>query len=373
MLPCPKCHVPLVRCKNEFGNFWHCPECDGTAVTISLLRKFVARETLNQLWQEAKQRDYPRKCACPGCNERMEAIPVDTPTGTYEIDVCSHCQFIWMDAGEWDSLPHVPVEKKAPELSPEAREAIAIQKVERIQREYDSRFDDGSPDEPWQWIPALLGMPFEEAEPQKKRRPWATWTLAMLVLVMSVLAFFDLRNVVDALGLIPAEAGRWGGLTFITSFFLHGGIMHLIGNLYFLLVFGDNVEDALGRAKYLLMILGATLVGDLCHILLDPDSTVPCIGASGGISGVIAFYALRFPKSRLSLMYLVFFKPVYLRLSAIWMFAIWVAMQCFIAFQQAQGIGHVSGGAHLGGALAGFLVWLSWKMAGSKNPELAEN
>ena len=64
---------------------------------------------------------------------------------------------------------------------------------------------------------------------------------------------------------------------------------------------------------------------------------------------MIAFFALRFPKSRLSLAYLVFFKPFYLRLSAIWMFAIRVAMQCFIAFQQVQGIRHVSGGAHLGG------------------------
>lgn len=213
-------------------------------------------------------------------------------------------------------------------------------------------------------------MPIEEVEPLQKRHPWMTWGIMALVLVCSLLAFTNLEEVVRSFGLIPAEAGRLGGETFITSFFLHGGIMHLIGNLYFLWLFGDNVEDCLGWTKYLLLIIGATVVGDMCHILINPSSTVPCIGASGGISGVIAFYALRYPKSRLSLMFLVFFKPVYIRLNAIWMFAIWVLMQCYVAIQQAYGFGYVSGGAHLGGALAGFVLWLSWKMAGSQNKEI---
>lgn len=372
MLPCPRCHVPLVRCQNEYGNFWHCGDCEGTAVTISLLRKFVSRETLNKLWQDAKQRENPRKCACPGCNEWMEEIPVDTPSGMHQIDVCSHCQFIWMDAGEWDSLPHIKVEKKEPELSPAAREEIAIHKIEKMEREYDERYSDGTPEEWWQWIPALLGMPIEEAEPLQKRRPWMTWGITALVLACSLLAFTSLEEVVRSFGLIPAEAGRLGGATFITSFFLHGGIMHLLGNLYFLWIFGDNVEDCLGWLKYLLLIIGATIVGDICHIMIDPSSTVPCIGASGGISGVIAFYALRYPNTRLSLMFIVFFRPVFIRLNAIWMFALWILLQGYVAIQQAYGFGHVSGGAHLGGALAGFVLWLSWKMAGSKDPELEE-
>ncbi|MHC4677439.1 MAG: rhomboid family intramembrane serine protease, partial [Planctomycetota bacterium] len=106
-------------------------------------------------------------------------------------------------------------------------------------------------------------------------------------------------------GLVPAELGRRFGLTFVTSFFLHGGLVHLFGNLYYLVVFGDNSEDVLGRGRYLLLIAAATIVGDIAHIVSDPGSTTPCIGASGGISGVLAYYCLRFPKASVGIV--VFF------------------------------------------------------------------
>lgn len=365
MLDCPKCRSSLVRCQNEFGNFWHCGSCEGTAITVSLLRKFVDRDTINRLWQGARQQEYPRKCECPGCDERMEEVPVKTPVGTLLIDICDHCQFIWLDAGEWDELPHVRVveKKPAPQLPIELRERVAIERVKQIQAAHDARSGkvlDG-PTEVWHWIPAILGMPVEEAQPTDGERPWLTWTLAFGIFIVSVIAFFDLRSVIDALGLIPAQVDRLGGLTLLTSFFLHGGVMHLLGNLYFLVVFGDNVENFLGSLKFFMLVLMATLVGDLVHILMDPHSNIPCVGASGGISGVIAFYALRFPKARLSLMFLFFFRPIWFRMKAIWMFGLWILLQLFIAGQQMDGLSNVSGGAHLGGALVGLVAWLIWR------------
>ena len=101
-MQCPKCSSTLVKCQNEFGNFWHCGLCEGTAITISLLRKFVHRDTINQIWQGAKQQEYPRKYKCLGCNQYMEEVPVNTPAGMYPIDVCTHCHFIWLDAREWE-------------------------------------------------------------------------------------------------------------------------------------------------------------------------------------------------------------------------------------------------------------------------------
>jgi rhomboid family protein len=84
-----------------------------------------------------------------------------------------------------------------------------------------------------------------------------------------VLAFPHLRDAVQRFGLIPAEAGRLDGLTFITSFFLHAGVIHLVGNMYFLLVFGNNVEDFLRPLRYLALIALAAFIGDLTHILAD--------------------------------------------------------------------------------------------------------
>jgi len=117
-----------------------------------------------------------------------------------------------------------------------------------------------------------------------------------------------------------------------------------------------------------LLLLCSTSLSDILHIMMDPSSDIPCIGGSGGVSGVIAFYALRYPHSRLSLMYLIFLRPVWVRIRAIWMFAIWFLLQLLVAYQQASGFGDVSGAAHLGGALTGFIFWILWRI--TKEPEL---
>src|SRR5207249_4486791 len=115
-----------------------------------------------------------------------------------------------------------------------------------------------------------------------------------------------------------------------TSFFLHGGWVHLLGNLYFLLIFGDNVEDYLGRWRYLLLILLAMIVGDALHVLMDPRSAVPVIGASGGIAGIITFYALKFPRVRLGFLFRFwwFHMPAYFAL------IMWVLLQFVGAWLQ---------------------------------------
>src|SRR5204863_2757777 len=95
--------------------------------------------------------------------------------------------------------------------------------------------------------------------PGLSRLPLLTWSLSVAILIVSTLAFLDLQNAIDRFGLIPAEAWRYGGFTFISSFFLHAGIWHLVGNLYFFLVFGDNVEDYLGRWKFACLLLVSAL------------------------------------------------------------------------------------------------------------------
>ena len=191
-----------------------------------------------------------------------------------------------------------------------------------------------------------------------ERRPWVTWSLALLMVAVSAAAFTTLREIVQQYGLIPAEASRRGGLTFLTSFFLHGGVIHLLGNIYFLLVFGDNVENFMGRIRYLILILLADLVGNLAHIAADPHSHIPCIGASGGIAGIITFYALQFPRARLAFMFrwgFVYFR--WIRLPAWGGLVLWVLFQLFGAWLQIRGMSHVSAFAHLGGLFAGVAAW----------------
>lgn len=349
--------------KSPVGVFWRCPSCAGRSATIALLRKSVPAKVVNAVWQAARSGAFPAGHACPACTGRMAEVPADGKR--LFIDVCARCQFVWFDAGEEAGMPTLPRTPSWEEtIPPEARQRLAVLEVERIRAAAEAESGaDGSPDAWWQWVPGLLGLPVEEGAEACRRRPWATWSLAALIVAVGLVSQDNLSSVIARYGLVPAHAARLGGLTFVSSFFLHGGVAHLLGNLYFLLVFGDNVEDWLGWKRFLLLIMGASALGALVHIFADPRSTIPCIGASGGISGVLAFYALKFPKVRLKMLfrYLVF--PRWLSISARTAFFVWIAIQMFGAWAQVSGFSNVSALAHLGGAGAGFACWLLYRDA----------
>lgn len=128
--------------------------------------------------------------------------------------------------------------------------------------------------------------------------------------------------------------------------------------VYFLFVFGDNVEDALGKGRYLAVLLLAALVGDLGHIAFDPRAEIPLIGASGGISALVLFYALKYPRARLGILFWIFFYVRWLRIPAYAYVGFWVVLQLLGAYQQVAGVTNISALAHLGGAAVGVAAWL---------------
>ncbi len=230
-----------------------------------------------------------------------------------------------------------------------------------------SDLDSVAPEEAWKQIAAFAGLPVEFDAPEEPRKPWTTWLLSAAIVCASLLAFPHLREVVQRFGLIPAQATRLDGLTFVTSFFLHAGIIHLAGNMYFLLAFGHAVENFLRPLRYLTLIALAALIGDLAHIALDPNSQTPSIGASGGISGVIAFYALNFPRMRLAFLMrwgFVWFR--WIRLQAWFAFVLWVLFQFIGTLEQKAGMSSVSSAAHLGGAVMGVVAWIVWRRPNSE-------
>ena len=123
--------------------------------------------------------------------------------------------------------------------------------------------------------------------------------------------------------------------------------------MYFFLVFGDNVEDILGKKRFLILLFAAAFVGDIVHIMGDIHSITPCVGASGGISGVLAFYALKFPHANLGL----FVRHRWICLPANVIFFIWIVLQLICVYKQLHGFSNVSALAHLGGACVGFIFW----------------
>jgi membrane associated rhomboid family serine protease/Zn-finger nucleic acid-binding protein len=361
---CPRCNLPLNEVRTSGGILYGCNVCGGRAVTIELLRKRFTPESINPLWLHAMRGKGRAGCPCPLCRQTMIGVALSDGTEIY-VDVCQRCHFVWFDAHEVDTLvPRQPEPTPvAAELPQKAREMLAMAEVERLSKQAEGPdFDSAGPDESWKQIAAFLGMPVEFDESEEQRKPWATWLLSAVIICASLLAFLNLRELVQRFGLIPAQATRLDGLTFVTSFFLHAGVIHLTGNLYFLLAFGHAVENFLRPLRYLTLIALAAFIGDLAHIALDPRSQIPCIGASGGIAGAITFYALNFPRMRLAFLMRwgwVWFR--WIRLPAWFVFVLWFLFQIIGTLEQKAGMSSVSSAAHLGGAAVGILAWLVWR------------
>ena len=353
-----------MRVKAKEGVFFECPGCRGRAIGLAVVRRVVEPAVTRNLWQRVTGGASREGAECPACRRAMaeDALPFDARRALH-LDVCVRCQVLWFDPHEFEQLPAKPLTPEPiRELPAEAREVEAIAKVQKLARQAErADFGRGEPDEAWKWIPAMFGLPVEHEIDPLEGRPWYTWLFVAALLTVAAISYNSGDAMAQEYGLIPAQAWRYGGLTFVTSFFLHAGLLHVLGNAYFLLVFGDNVEDYVGSYKFLLLLVLATLAGDFVHILGDPRSEVPCVGASGGISGVIVFYALIFPRARLGILLQAWFAYSWLNFPAYFGLICWLVFQSAVAYMQVNGLGNISGLAHLGGAGVGLCAWLLWR------------
>ena len=171
--------------------------------------------------------------------------------------------------------------------------------------------------------------------------------------------FADLTGGVAAGPIVHAPGPPVIQLTLLTSMFIHGGFLHLIGNMLYLWIFGNNIEDLLGPIKFLVFYLVCGLVAALGHILTDPGSVVPTVGASGAVSGVLGAYLVAHPRARvLTLVFLGFFIRV-IHVPAGVLLVFWFVLQIF------SGVASLSTGvqesgvawfAHIGGFIAGVIL-----------------
>lgn len=202
-----------------------------------------------------------------------------------------------------------------------------------------------------------------------ERFPFLTYILIGLNLLVFLfqlsLPQAELHEMIFTWGVIPRELAAWSGrpwvlATLVTSLFMHGGWFHLIGNMLYLWIFGNNVEDRMGHVGFLLFYLLCGIAASLAEVLLKPGSAIPTIGASGAIAGVLGAYFLLYPKAKVILLvpvFLFFFFTV--QVPAVLVLGLWFVMQLFSGVSQL-GISTESGGvaywAHAGGFIAGMVL-----------------
>ncbi len=173
--------------------------------------------------------------------------------------------------------------------------------------------------------------------------------------------------VVYALGFIPAvvfgidslpESLVWvpAPVTVFTSMFLHGGLLHLAGNLLYLWIFGDNIEDRMGHGRFILFYVLCGVAAALAQALPETGSRIPMIGASGAISGVLGAYVVLFPRARVLVAIPIFIVLYTVRLPAIWVLGLWFLGQLMSSAMMASAGAGVAFRAHVGGFVAGVLL-----------------
>jgi membrane associated rhomboid family serine protease len=195
--------------------------------------------------------------------------------------------------------------------------------------------------------------------------PYVTWALIALN-VGVFLSYWPLFSDERALmlffrdwAMIPALVtvrGEYAGV--FTSMFLHGGLMHLAGNMLFLWIFGDNLEDRMGHLPFLAFYLASGVAAGITHIMGGPGSMVPTVGASGAIAGVMGGYLLLFPRARVDILIIILFFVRIITIPAALMLILWFAFQVIAGLGADPDMGGVAYWAHAGGFVAGAVLAL---------------
>jgi|TARA_B100002019_G_scaffold111998_1_gene96413 membrane associated rhomboid family serine protease len=217
----------------------------------------------------------------------------------------------------------------------------------------------------------MFFLPYKDDNPTRST-PIVNW----LLIIANIWVFFtwqfplgpkEQAAYFSSFGFIPAtffgqffypsvEGIIWEWYSVVTSMFSHGGVAHLFGNMLFLYLYGDNMEDAFGKLRYLIFYLGCGLLAALAQAFLNPASQIPMVGASGAISGVIGGYLLLYPKANIRVFYWIILFIGTIMVPAYLVLGIWLLEQVLLFPESMKNAGGVAIAAHLGGFAGGLIL-----------------
>jgi membrane associated rhomboid family serine protease len=322
------------------------------------------RAELNRAISNAQAEPEPPRI-CPRCGASMRKFNYAYDSNII-LDKCPDCGGIWTDRGEIRALASYM--KGHPKLDKLGRSLAAHTKKRENMKELAEATHSLTSASGLRWVlmPKII-LPLKDDITADK---FPIFVLG--IITANVIAFLctwylalDPREVIETYGLIPSAvlSGEAYG-PFITSMFLHGGWEHLIFNMFFLWLFGDNIEDALGHIGFVGFYLLIGVLADLPHIAFSPASQIPAIGASGAVAGLMGAYLVLYPYARIKTLFVFRIIDV----PAVLYLGIWIGFQLLYGgiYSVAgirTGIGY---SAHIGGFLAGMVLMWLYRRARSK-------
>jgi len=359
---CPNDGAVLEPATLHGGRALVCPRCKSEMINVAVLKHDPAvRAAVQSVWDRARSGVVDER-ACPLCGELMHKAAI--PGRTEKVDVCLLCQAMWLNPGEFDLLPRQTPEEQAAaqveEFPPEAQAVFAeFEKAERREKSMVNRNDTITELPLYKRILALFWLPVRDSEDEVYLDRTPLVTLLLIALLVIGFGFAMGRTVLAAqrFGFRVDMPLRHGGLTLLTSFFLQINFIHLLYNIAFLKVFGEEVEDELGRLGYLLLIVAGHVAGLVTFVLFTSSQQFFIVGASSGISAVFAFYLCTFRERRFNITFWWFFRWYLFKAPAYYYIAPWLVVHVLATLLQ---ISYARCGAmllfYVGGAVVG-LLW----------------
>jgi len=314
-----------------------------------LTRSRLNPDTVNEL-----------KKSCPRCNLPMQKINYMYDSNVI-LDKCGQCGGLWADYGEFKKIASYC--KGNPQMEALGKSILKSGwSPGKDKKDKDPIVELGNflnqPARPIFFFGPRFIIPLKD-DIATNIIPYGTIGLLLINILIFLLMLKSGGNsleIYQKYGLVPSEilSGR-GYLSFFSSLFLHGGFMHLLGNMFFLWIFADNVEEHLGLGEFIAFFIICGFWADIIHILTNADSTIPTVGASGAIAGIMGAYFYLFPHAKIKT--LVFYQII--DIPAFILIGTWLALQLLYAAITFGVNTSVAFSAHIGGFFSGiFFIWL---------------
>lgn len=344
MIRCPRCFDALRPVPLNKGAVYRCAHCSGVFTPMEECAELLGPLVDVETWRQTDWATFlgPSRLKSPRSGQAMERVQLAWAGEIVEIDMCTRTGGLWFDAGEMKAVSEI-----THEVAQDKDGDFSHLHQEMGLRSY--------------LFQLLFTLPLELCNPVR-RKPVVTHAL----IVLCCMAFAwqvsteDIESSTRTFALVPElMEGKqlWGAITYI---FMHGGLLHLVGNMLMLYVFGDNIEDIFGRIRYLLFFLICGVSGAFLQVFMQSGSLM-VVGASGAIAGVLGAYLVLFPRVKVRMV--VLFVPFFIQVRYYLIF--WIASNFFGLMNQD---GAVALYCHIGGFLCGLLLAIPYR-----NYDIQEN
>lgn len=373
MLIDPISGFKMKRAQAKGGVLWYCPYSRGRALTVACAKKFLGVDGTREIWVRSGLNKKASEYKCPSCTKNMIAVQEPKWMEGATIDVCRACHMFFIEPDEHNEVPH-PEDfiNQHGDSSVVARSGEAAAEYFVTKHKHDTEkkaLVGGAPEKYSREIITYIGLPAEISDHGYARTGW----ISIIIMMVCALLYIQHSTAqVMAFGFIPAEPFKNWGINIYSSVLVHGGLLHLLFNLYFFNMFSDDVEENLGPKKYLIFLLLAPLIAAIFMAGFEngKGATTPHVGLSGLVMACLVYYALQFPKSRLAYLFpaihtlyikgggVSFLRALRWVRVPVWAVAAFYILKDFAMYKlngdMSVGVSYTG---HLGGALAGLILW----------------